>query len=98
MRPSLPSLLGEGASRTALSFHAIVPFASVVLDSSNKENACTSAHPLSKDVVYCTSFPIHTDLHVRIEKQLAVLWTGKMTPLIAIADNRDSVCYCSLHR
>ncbi len=26
MRPSLHSLLGEGASRTVLSFHATVPF------------------------------------------------------------------------
>lgn len=57
-----------------------------------------SPQPLREDVIDGTSFPILTSLHVGIKEQLAVVRTGKMTPLIAIADHRYSVCQCSLHR
>jgi len=52
---------------------ALTTFASVVLDSSNKGNACASAHPLGKNIVQSSPFAILTSLHMGILQKLAIL-------------------------
>lgn len=44
--------------------------------------------PLRENIVQGSSFAIHTDLHPGIQQQLGVLWTGKMTALIAVTNLR----------
>jgi len=47
-----------------------------------------SPQPFGKNVIECSSFPIHADLHFCGLKKLPVLRTGKMASLVAIANGR----------
>jgi hypothetical protein len=59
----------------------------VVLDFSNKENACASAHPLHKDVVQDASAPIHTHAHSFLFQPTGKLHARELSTLIGI-ENR----------
>jgi hypothetical protein len=48
-----------------------------------------SPQPLSKNIVKCPSFPIHTDFHLCGLQELPILRTREVTPLIAITDCWD---------
>ena len=41
---------------------------------------------LRENVIQCQSFSIHTDVHVCRLKELPILRTGEMAPLVAITD------------
>src|SRR5947209_13613902 len=73
-----------------------------MLDSSNEGNVCASAHPLGKNIVQGSPFAIHADLDIGSLQKLAILWTGKVASLIAVADqgNRLSqrLLYCAEHK
>jgi hypothetical protein len=67
-----------------------------MLDSSNKGNECASAHPLGENVIESAASAIHADLDLGSLQQLAILWTGKVAALIAIADQRHCLPQCLL--
>jgi hypothetical protein len=68
-----------------------------MLDSSNKGNQCASAHALGKNIVQGSPFAIHADLDIGRQQELAVVWTGKVAALIAIADQGYGLSQSSLH-
>ena len=46
------------------------------------------AEAFRENVVQGAAFAIHTDLHIGRQEPLGVLWTGEMTALITIPDER----------
>lgn len=44
--------------------------------------------PFREDVVQGTAFAVHTDLHLGSQEALGVLWTGEMTALVTIPNDR----------
>src|SRR3990170_3709290 len=53
--------------------------------------------PLREHVVYRSSLAIHTDLDVRIQEKLNVLWTREVAPLVAVPDHRLGLSQGLLH-
>ena len=52
--------------------------------------------PLHKNSVQGSPFAIHADLDLSGLQQLALLWTGTMAALIALADQRHRLSQCAL--
>ncbi len=58
----------------------------------------TTPEALNDNVVFGSAFPVHADANLLFLQQINILWTGEMTPLVAVHNRRLDAFKRALHR